>query len=153
MAVNFHFLSGVWHPSLSLGTPPPPEPQHPMLTLCPGWEHVSHFSDEKRYSATISVVNSALPSEYPLLHSLWGPNVSTCPDLWGSFWVCKNFSSFMTSFPGFRSPSSNTLSPFKLYFLPYLILRRLRCIFGSLRSSPSVQKVFCKIFSTWRCIF
>ena len=103
MAVNFHFLSGVWHPSLSLGTPPPPEPQHPMLTLCPGWEHVSHFSDEKRYSATISLVNSALPSEYPLLHSLWGPNISTCPDLWGSFWVCKNFSSFTTPSPGHKT--------------------------------------------------
>ena len=42
---------------------------------------------------------------------------------------------------------------FNFYLLPYLILRRLACLFGSLRSSASVQKVFCEICSTCWCIF
>ena len=134
MPLNSHFLSGIWHPSLSLGTPPLLEPQHPTLTLCPGWEYVSHFSGGKRHSATICVVNSALPSEYPLLHSLWGSKVPTHPDLWRSFWVCRNFSFLTAPSPGHRThPTVLSLSLFffNLYLLPYLILRRLTCLLVS----------------------
>ena len=149
MAVSSHFLSGVWHSKLSLGTPSPPEPQHPTLTLWPRWEHVSHFSGGQRYSATISVVNSALPSEYPLLHFLWGSNVSTCPDLWGSFWVCRNFSSFTAPSPGHKThPEVLCLlkkkKKTKLYLLPYLILRRLVCLLLSWMFSASILKAFCR---------
>ena len=42
---------------------------------------------------------------------------------------------------------------FFLYLLPYIILWRLACLFGSLGSSASVQMVFCRNCTTYRCIF
>ena len=63
--------------------------------------------------------------------------------LWEGFWVCGNFSSFRTPFLGSRSPFPNTLSCFFcVYLLPYLILRRLVYLCGSLGSSASIQYMF-----------
>ena len=48
-----------------------------------------------------------------------------------------------------RSPSPNPMSPFFcLYFLPYLIPRRLVCLYGHLGSSASIQNLFCGSCST-----
>ena len=63
------------------------------------------------------------------------------------------FSSFTTPSLGCRSLSRTSLSPFFcLYFLPYLILRRLVCFSGSLGSSASVQ-MLCGNCSTCRWFF
>ena len=65
----------------------------------------------------------------------------------------RSFSSFMTPSPGLWSLSPNHLSLFYLYLLPYLILRKLVYLFGSLGSSACIQKLFCRSCSTCRLIF
>ena len=70
---------------------------------------------------------------------LWNSEVLLCPRLWGSFWECGNFSSFTTLIPN-TGPFQILCLFFFLYLLPYLILWRLACLFGSLWSSASIQK-------------
>ena len=49
------------------------------------------------------------------------------------------------SHPRMQILLSNSLSLFfYLYLLPYLILRRMAYLFGSLGSSANIQKVFCR---------
>ena len=84
---------------------------------------------------------------------LWGSKPPPWPGLWGDFWGCGNSSSFMTPFLGHKSLSWNPLSPFYLYLLPYLVLSRLTCLFGSLVSSASIQMLFCRSCSIFRWIF
>ena len=55
--------------------------------------------------------------------------------------------------PRHRSLARTFCLLFFLYLLPYIILWRLACLFGSLGSSASVQKVFCRNCSTYWCIF
>ena len=47
----------------------------------------------------------------------------------------------------------NSCISFFLIFLPYLILCKLACLFGSLGSYVSIQKVLCRSCSTCRYIF
>ena len=138
MAANPSPPPGVWPPKL--------DPQHPAPTF--NTECISHCL------AMISVVNSlhfafqvpiaAFPSE--LLKFPLTPPLREFPSVWKFFFLHN-------SLPGCRSPTQSLLSLFYLYILPYLILRRLACFWGSLESSPSVQNVFCRNCSTWRWVF
>ena len=73
--------------------------------------------------------------------------------------MCKNFPSFIapslrctTRLVSFISTPSRP-SPFFLLLFPYCFMWRLSCLFGSLRSSDSIQQVFCRSYSTCSCIF
>ena len=58
------------------------------------------------------------------------------------------------SLPGGAGPQSDIpCLPFHLYLFPYLILRGLVCLFGSLGSSASIQKMFCRSCFTCTWVF
>ena len=69
--------------------------------------------------------------------------VSKCAETFRPSWLA----------PWVRVPVPNSFVSFYLYLLPYLILRRLACLFGSLRSSASIQKVLCMSCFMCTCIF
>ena len=136
MAVNHGPLPGVWYPSLSLGT------------LCPTFyvhKHVSHFSGG-------SVVQKQ--TLWWILFILPSGNLLLCCSLrfWSSLLssLMKGFLSLQKFSPSWLPPQGAGPCPeilflfFYLCLLPYLILKRLTCIFGSLGSSTSVLKVYCK---------
>ena len=101
----------------------------------------------------ISVVNSLrLPSKQCCV-PFWGSETYLCPQPWEGCQV-------METFPPSQLPSWGTDSNpkifclfFNIYLLPYLILRRLACLFGSLRPSVSIQNVLWRSCSTCRWIF
>lgn len=81
----------------------------------------------------------------------WAPLV---PAWWGHFWECAE--TFLPS----RLPPQVADPPLKffvsffyLYLLSYITLRRLTCLFESLGSSASIQKVVCRSCSTCRWSF
>ena len=95
---------------------------------------------------------SVLPSKHPLLHYPWGSEAPPIPTRAG---VSKCAETFPPSWlaPWVQVPVPNSFISFYLYLLPYLILRRLACLFGSLRSSASIQKVLCMSCFMCTCIF
>ena len=119
--------------------PPKPEPVHLVPTCC--GECISHFLTgsfiQQQY---LWWILSILPFKYMLLHSslrFW----SSPSHPWGIFQMCGIFSSFTTPCSGCKSPSPNPLSLFFFpYLLPYLILRSLACLFGSLASLPAFRR-------------
>ena len=71
---------------------------------------------------------------------------------WRGFLVCGNLSSF-TAPSHWCTSCPYSLSLFFLFFLlPYPGMWGVSCLLGGLRSSTSVQYVFCKSCSTCRCI-
>ena len=116
----------------------------------------------KCWLATISTMNSlhfafCLPRTCCCI-PFWGSEAPHCPHPWWGVWVCKNFASFIA--PSLRCTTRlvsfvSTLSCPPLFFLllfSYCFMWRLSCLFGSLRSSDSIQQVFCSC-STCSCIF
>ena len=84
--------------------------------------------------------------------SLWGSEALLCLLLRGFLSVWK-LSLLYSHLP---EPQALFwfLCPFCfLFLLPYPIMWRLTCLFGSLSSSASVQEVFCRRCSRFRCIF
>ena len=84
---------------------------------------------------------------------LWGSSAPLHALSWGGFWVYGNFSSFMTPSLGHRSPHQNSLSLFFIFIICPASFWSLACLFRSLGSSASVQKVFRGSCSTCRYIF
>ena len=136
MAVNHGPLPGVRYPSLSLGT------------LCPTFsyvhKHVSHFSGGSAVQKqTLWWILFILPSRNLLLCSslkFWSSLLSS---------LMKGFLSLQKFSPSWLPPQGAGPCTERLYLflsssLPYLILKRLTCIFGSLGSSTSVLKAYCK---------
>ena len=69
-----------------------------------------------------------------------------------------NFSLFKTPFPGQSSiPTSFlslSLSFFVVFYIfSYLLLKTMGCFSGCLMSSVSIQKLFCGIYSAFKCSF
>ena len=64
-----------------------------------------------------------------------------------------NFSLFKTPFPGRNSvpPSFVSFFVFYIFFLPPF--KDLGCFSGCLMSSAGIQKLFCGIYSTFKCSF
>src|SRR5574337_1154366 len=67
--------------------------------------------------------------------------------------VFGNFSLFKTPFPGRNSVPPSFVSSFCLlyFFLPPF--KDLGCFSGCLMSSASIQKLFCGIYSAFKCSF
>ena len=69
---------------------------------------------------------------------------------WECFLVFGNFSVFKTPFPGW---SSSFVSFFVFYIFSYLFSKTMGCFSGCLLSSASIQKLFCGIYSAFKCSF
>ena len=72
---------------------------------------------------------------------------------WEGFLVFGNFSSFMTPSPGHISIPNSFVCLFIFYTLSYLLSRTVDCLPGYLVSSAHIQKLFCGIYSAFKCSF
>ena len=72
---------------------------------------------------------------------------------WECFLIFGNFSPFKTPSLGWISVPTSFVSLFILYILSYLLLKTMGCLSGCLMSSASIQKLFCRICSTFTCSF
>ena len=64
-----------------------------------------------------------------------------------------NFSFFKTPFPGRSSVPTSFVSFFVFYIFSYLLLKTMGCFSGCLMSSAGIQKLFCGIYSEFKCSF
>ena len=69
------------------------------------------------------------------------------------FLVFGNFSLFKTPFPGWSFVPTSFVSFFVFYIFSYLLLKTMGCFSGYLMSSASIQKLFCGIYSVFKCSF
>ena len=60
---------------------------------------------------------------------------------------------FKTPFPGQSSIPTSVVSLFIFYIFSYLLSKRMGCFSGCLMSSASIQKLFCGIYSAFKCSF
>ena len=56
-------------------------------------------------------------------------------------------------FPGRSSLTTSFVSFFVFYIFSYLFLKTMICFSGCLMSSASIQKLFCGIYSVFKCSF
>ena len=61
--------------------------------------------------------------------------------------------SFKTPFLGWSSVLPSFVSFFVLYIFSYLLLKTMGCFSGCLMSSAGIQKLFCGIYSAFKCSF
>jgi len=61
--------------------------------------------------------------------------------------------SFKTPFLGWSSVLPSFVSFFVLYIFSYLLLKTMGCFSGCLMSSAGIQKLFCGIYSAFKCFF
>ena len=64
-----------------------------------------------------------------------------------------NFSLFKTPFLGRSSIPPSFVSFFVFYIFSYLLLKTMVCFSGCLMSSAGIQKLFCGIYSAFKCSF
>ena len=67
--------------------------------------------------------------------------------------VWKLLSFFKTLFPWWSSIPTSFVSLFVFYIFSYLISKTMGCFSGCLMSSASIQKLFCGIYSAFKCSF
>ena len=67
------------------------------------------------------------------------------------FWKLPFF--FKTPFPGRISVPTSFACLFIFYIFSYLLLKTMGCLSGCLMSSASIQKLFCGIYSAFKCSF
>ena len=63
------------------------------------------------------------------------------------------FSLFKTPFLGQSSVPPTFVSFFVFYIFPYLLSKTMGCFSGCLMSSAGIQKLFCGIYSAFKCSF
>ena len=61
--------------------------------------------------------------------------------------------SFKTPFLGWSSIPTSFVSLFIFYIFSYLLSKAMGCFSGCLMSSASIQKLFCGIYSVFKCSF
>ena len=83
-----------------------------------------------------------LPSEVPRLAT--DLPVRVFPGVWKPLF-------FKTPFPGQISIPTSFVSLFVFYIFSYLLLKTMGCFSGCLMSSPCIQKLFCSIYSVFKC--
>ena len=64
-----------------------------------------------------------------------------------------NFSLFKTPFQGRISVPTSFVSLFVFYIFSYLLSKTMGCFSGCLMSSAGIQKLFCGIYSAFKCSF
>ena len=60
---------------------------------------------------------------------------------------------FKTPFPGWISVPTSFVSLFIFHIFSYLLLMTMGCFSGCLMSSAGIQKLFCGIYSVFKCSF
>ena len=85
-----------------------------------------------------------LPSEVPRLAT--DSPVRVLPDVWKPLF-------FKTPFLGHISIPTSFVSLFIFYIFSYLLLKTMDCFSGCLMSSAGIQKLFCGIYSAFKCSF
>ena len=135
--------SGCLHaanPSPFLGVRPlKPEPQHPSPTRPSRQASVSGWGLLVGTDPLCGILSTLLSTPL-LLHSPLRLQSShlPIPASEGGFLVCRKFSSF-TAPPHRCWSCPNSFVFFSFFLLPYPIMWRFSCLFGSLRSSASIQ--------------
>ena len=66
---------------------------------------------------------------------------------------CLETSLFKTPFAGWSSVPTSFVSFFVFYIFSYLLSKTMGCFSGCLMSSAGIQKLFCGIYSAFRCSF
>ena len=84
-----------------------------------------------------------LPSVLLKLATDWAVSVSWCLET----------SVFKTSFQGRSSVPTSFVSLFVFYVFSYLLSKTMGCFSRCLMSSASIQKLFCGIYSAFKCSF
>ena len=85
-----------------------------------------------------------LPSEVPRL--VTDSPVRVFPGVWKPLF-------FKIPFPGWSSVSTSSVSLFIFCIFSYLLLKTIGCFSGCLMSSAGIQKLFCGIYSAFKCSF
>ena len=85
-----------------------------------------------------------LPSEVPMLTT--DSPVRVFPGVWKPLF-------FKTPFLGWFSIPTSFVCLFIFYIFSYLLLKTTGCFSGYLMSSASIQKLFCRIYSAFKCFF
>ena len=85
-----------------------------------------------------------LPSEVPRLAT--DSPVKVFPGVWKPLF-------FKTPFLGQISVLTSFVSLFLFYIFSYLLSKTMGCFSGCLMSSASIQKLFCGIYSAFKCSF
>ena len=68
-------------------------------------------------------------------------------------WCLETSLDFKTPFPGPSSVPTSFVSLFIFYIFSYLFLKRMGCFSGCVLSSAGIQKLFCGIYSVFKCSF
>ena len=68
-------------------------------------------------------------------------------------WCLETSLFFKTPFSGESSVPTSFVSLFIFYIFSYLLLKTMGCFSGCLMSSTGIQKLFCGIFSVFKCSF
>ena len=85
--------------------------------------------------------------------NLWGRKCSPHPTPPPSWLLLLASLFFKTPFPGRISVPTSFVSLFIFYMLSYLLLKTMGCFYGCLMFSASIQKLFCGIYSAFKCSF
>ena len=85
-----------------------------------------------------------LPSGSKVRHRLSSESVS---------WCLETSLFFKTPFPGWSSMPTSFVSLFIFYIFSYLLSKTMGCFSRCLMSSAGIQKLFCGIFSAFKCSF
>ena len=85
-----------------------------------------------------------LPSVVPRLTTDSAVSVSCC---------LETSLFFKTPFPGWSSVPTSFVSFFIFYIFSYLLSKTMGCFSRCLMSSAGIQKLFCGIFSAFKCSF
>ena len=68
-------------------------------------------------------------------------------------WCLETYLFFKTPFPLWSSIPTSFVFLFIFYIFSYLFLKTMGCFSGRLMSSASIQKLFCGIYSAFKCSF
>ena len=68
-------------------------------------------------------------------------------------WCLETSLSFKTLFPGWSSIPTSFVSLFSFCIFSYLLSKTMGCFSRCLMSSAGIQKLFCGIFSAFKCSF
>ena len=68
-------------------------------------------------------------------------------------WCLEMFLFFKTPFQGWSSVPTSFVSLFIFYIFSYLLTKSMGCFSGRLMSSAGIQKLFCGIYSAFKCSF
>ena len=140
--------SDLWSPSLS--SQPPPSPVGEQTSLSGWWVLIGTDplcgNLSALPSAPLLLCSPPWLQNFPPAHPPPIPPVKGLPSVWKLFLL-------HSSLPEVQVPSLFFCLCFFFFLLTYPGTWGFSCLLGSLRSSASVQYLFCRSCSIYRCIF